>query len=65
MAIVHKPAYTTQAENDLDGRISKVLKAILQSTVENGMPVEVMSHVVHNCIDNLVMEIYVEKEMGV
>ena len=63
MALVHTPNYTTQAETDLDNRISKVLKPILHSTVESGMSVEVMSHVAHHCIDSLVMEIYVEKEI--
>lgn len=64
MAIVHKPDYTTQAEVDLDNRINKMLKPILHSAVENGMPVETMSHVVHNCINSLVVEIYVEREFN-
>ena len=64
MAIVHKPDYTTQSEVDLDNRINKMLKPILHSAVKNGMSVETMSHVVHNCINSLVMEIYVEREFN-
>lgn len=61
MAIVDKPRYNTQEENDLDSKINEVLKPILSEAISNGMSTTTMSNVAHCSVSALVAEFFIEE----